>query len=207
MPLFDNLLPVEKRVELALRRQLQSRLGVERTNPRWTSHHYKGAADLLLQHGRFRVGRELPANYAHLKGAPQECFTNALVACQADTSLRYCEGLWTSGWGSGVLHAWCVDPDERVLEVTMPTEPDIISRGRNRIGMFQLPPEHWGYWGVIWDTDLMQAHIDWNSLPTMDRSNAELFEGKRDYSQIDASEPHDFPLLKVPYNRYRKSMP
>jgi len=60
----------------------------------------------------------LPKSYRHLKGQLRMCFANAAKAAMDDPSLIYCEGYASSI--IPVLHAWCLDPKGRVLELTWP---------------------------------------------------------------------------------------
>lgn len=73
---------------------------------------YKGPADLLLREGEwYRTGRV--KKWAH--SLPQGCFRNAALFAM-EHRLPYVEGYATSI--IPVHHAWCLDHDGRVLELT-----------------------------------------------------------------------------------------
>jgi hypothetical protein len=132
---------------------------------------YYGGGDLLLQHGRFYPGRTLPEQYAHLKGAEQRCFENALAAAQENSELSYCEGIYNIGADHYTAHAWCVDPSGGVVELTMPTDDHSIAHGREaHTLMDMLPVDHWGYWGVKFHTDLVAEQLsDEGGFGVLDR--------------------------------------
>lgn len=200
MGLFDELgedaLKPGKGAELALRREL------ERRRDEWSRHgyFYRGAGDLLLQHGRFFTGRELPDTWAHLQGEPNLCFGNALEAVRADPSLTYYEGVYSTGGGHFTTHGWCVGPDGGVVEVTFPTDPEVLEAALTPV----LPPEHWGYWGVAFTLELADWHFHQpnHGLPMLDRSHRD----SQSAPHLDTSELHDFPILKVPYDPARTGL-
>jgi hypothetical protein len=211
--IFGLLGSPRDRVRDMLTRDLEFRRNDPRSAERWAGFHYKGGADLVLQHGQFWSGRQLPVQYEERVGQPQRCFENALYACEADRTLTYCEGYVTSGFGEPLLHGWCVD-DDGVVEVTMPTDAATLHHGRaRRTHMSMLPPERWGYFGVQFTTELVRAHGDspnplstttTRSVPLLDRG---LSEVALNGDETDMTEVHDFPLVKVPYKRYRRTMP
>ena len=73
-------------------------------------------AGFVLKHGRAFEPRKLPKNLRLHKGRIKGCFRNAAIAALRDPSLTYVEGYAASI--IPVLHAWCVDPDGGLLEVT-----------------------------------------------------------------------------------------
>ena len=78
---------------------------------------YYGPGDLLLQHGRWYEPRPLPRG--HWRGEQKACFRNALMAASR-FRLKYVEG-----YACGIIpvhHAWCVDDENRVYEVTWPSK-------------------------------------------------------------------------------------
>lgn len=155
--LFDSLVgtPVERQ-RAVLRKALEARRDA------WADSHpgkwvYEGGGDLLLRHGTFYSGRELPEKYAHLRGAPSCCFDNALKAVRADPTLTYVEGVYAIGSTHYTPHAWCLDPQGQLLEMTLPTDEATRARALERRGMPILPLEHWGYWGVVLHPDYVEA--------------------------------------------------
>jgi hypothetical protein len=204
MGLFDELgddtLKPGKGAELALRRELETR------REKWERHgyFYRGAGDLLLQHGRFFTGRVLPDEYAHLRGPRALCFGNAMEAVQADPSLTYYEGVYSTGGGHFTTHGWCVAPDGGVVELTYPTDPEEHEEIVAQTGGAILPAEHWGYWGVPFAIELVDWHFHQpnHGLPMIDRSHRDGDHAPH----LDVSELHDFPILKVPYDPARTSL-
>lgn len=205
MGLFGDILPpVETRVEQTLRRNLELRR--KQRPERWTGYAYQGAADLLLREGKFYPARETPDVYKHLRGAPNECFSNAVYAVTADPSLRYCEGVYNTGFGESVTHGWCIAPDGGVVELTFPTDPEILKISfHGRTGMPLMPLEHWAYWGVTYHIELAAKAMETIGLPLLDRSGGELRENVG--SPWDMTESHDYPILKLPYDPNRKDLP
>jgi hypothetical protein len=194
--------------EQALRRDLEMRRNDERVARRFSGYHYRGGADLVLREGRFWPGRVLPEQHRHLCGPMSYCFANSLAACQADPSLTYCEGYCTSGFGTAIVHGWCIAPDGGVVDLTLPCF-DGAERDRYlaaRTGLPFLHPSKWAYYGVTFATSLVEQHDQFNDygLPMLDRSYAELT--LETSAQIDTSEVHDFPILKVPYDPNRQEL-
>lgn len=77
---------------------------------------YSGPTDLVLQCGRSWPAQPLPPAYA--RGVTGYCFDNAYkLARRSKGRLRYCEGY---AWGHfiPVEHAWCVNEEDRVVDVT-----------------------------------------------------------------------------------------
>lgn len=201
MGLFDELkgddaLAPGKGAELALRRELADR------RERWSKpgYFYRGAADLMLQHGRYFQGRELPDEWAHLRGGPNLCFLNAMEAAR-DHGLRYFEGVYATS-GHFTTHAWVVTAANELLEVTYPTDPDELADGWDLQYGPVLPPEHWGYWGVEFRWELVFWHGQDLGLPMLDRSH---MDAKMAW-HLDMRESHDYPILKVPYDLTRTSL-
>jgi hypothetical protein len=86
---------------------------------------YTGLADLLLKHGRFFQPQLLPKSY-RLR-PPRACFDNAYrLAKKSAGRLRYVEGVAAASlpeesWQPVVHHAWCVDAQDCVVDVTWPS--------------------------------------------------------------------------------------
>lgn len=94
---------------------------------------YKGPADLLLKEGRwYNDGRA--KKWPH--SIPHGCFRNAALFA-LEHRLSYVEGYAT--YIIPVHHAWCVDHDGRILEVSWKTlgsdyfgvqfDPNLVTRG------------------------------------------------------------------------------
>lgn len=198
-----------ERVRHSLTRDLQLRRHRVIEEGRFVGYRYQGGADFVLRHGTFRPGRELPEAYRHLIGPESCCFANAEAAAQADPSLRYCEGYATSGFGTPILHAWCLAPDGGVVELTLPTIREERERYQTRLHLPFLPTEHWGYYGVDFDVRLVVHHDEGSDLglPMLDRGPAELADPGFRAAGLDTSETHDFPILKVKYDPNRTELP
>lgn len=198
------------RNERVLRADLELRRSAGKTSGRWEEYQYDGVADLLLQHGQFYAGRQIPERYAHLMGEESMCFHNAAQAAMEEPSLRYCEGCYWTGYGFASSHAWCVDEDGALVEVTLPTDPETVRRmcfrghGPHDGTLPALNPEHWGYFGVLLTPELAFAHFEKfdSYAPMFDRSPGEMATAR-----VDLTSPHDFPLLKVPYDPQRTTLP
>lgn len=197
--LFGGLLKPGDAAELMLKREL------ERRRDAWTlpGYAYRGAGDYLLQHGRIYRGRERPSQYE--RGAPNECFWNAADAAEQYPELRYCEGVYTTSNSHPTPHAWCVDADDLVVELTFPTEPEARENGVDGKGMPLMPTEHWIYSGVIFRPELVRWHEEViGEVCMFDRPSADADSpGSR---WLDVDQDHDFPILKVPYDPDRTSL-
>lgn len=197
--LFGGILKPGDGSRLSIQRELELR------RERWDrpGYLYRGGADYMLRHGKFYAGRVLPDAYAHFFGESNECFSNSISAALADSSLRYVEGIYSTGHTWYTPHAWCIDPDDNVVELTFPT----IDREQfhNHLGMPILPPEHWGYWGVIFRPELILDHVKLTDEGCMfDRPPAdEEFVARG----LDTGQTHDFPILKLPYDPNRTEFP
>lgn len=180
-----------QRNEAVVRKELETR------RKRWSDPTtlYRGHGDYLLRHGQFYLGCLLPDQYLPLQGEEGSCFWNAIAACEADPTLRYCEGVYSHGQGSFVAHAWCLAPDDTVLEVTFPTH-NWENATNVRTGLDWMSPATWAYWGVVFDRRLAQAHSDAQGMPMLGRGPNE-----------GMSLPERWPLLTVPYDRTRVDLP
>lgn len=207
MGLFDDVLKPGDGNRIAMERELERRRAL------WVrpGYVYRGAGDLLLRHGQFYGGREVPDEYKHLVGPESRCFGNALAAAEQDSSLRYCEGIYSPG-ASGVFltHGWCVAPDGGLVELTYPTTE--VHRYRDPRTELDLnrpltPVETWGYWGVIVHANYARHHEQAYSLPMLDRDQGEQEDNiRRGGDPADCENVHDFPILKVPYDPDRRSL-
>ena len=167
-----------------------------------TGFYYRGGGDLLLQHGTFFSGRQLPPEYDHFRGSPGFCFNNSFEAAEQDSTLAYWEGVYTIGRGHYTPHAWCCDPNGELVELTLPTTEQEIERGvEEQTGLPVLGLEHWGYWGCQFDLDYVRAV----------RESEETYGGLMDRPTQDAAEGQpewrtDWPVLRYPYDPNRKDM-
>jgi hypothetical protein len=194
---FSDLIPPGEGARLALQRELEAR------RERWNrpGYHYRGGGDFLLQHGQFYPGRVIPDQYADLQGEPTYCFGNAAQAALARPDLQFCEGVYALN-GHFTPHAWCIDGDGGVVEVTFPTTQWAEARDAKTYMKFN-PPERWGYWGVVFpELEFIIWHGETLGMPMLDRPG-----GDQEFSSlIDVDEEHDYPLLKVPFDPARKSL-
>lgn len=88
--------------------------------------HYRCPEDLVLREGVAYRGAEMPAGYE--RGAPRQCFSNALRLAIDHPELSYCEGYgMTRDVPIPIYHAWCVDPAGRVVEPTWKTPDPNVS--------------------------------------------------------------------------------
>jgi hypothetical protein len=144
---------------------------------------YRGGADLLLSHGSYYSGRRRPSEYNDLVGMHYCCFRNSADAASADTALRYCEGLLAVGGRIGA-HAWCLDPDDLVVDVTEAPEQ-------------WGAPERWGYHGAVFSAQLALRY-----MASIGAYTAALLDG------LDEGDPReDWPILRVPYDAGRTELP
>lgn len=152
---LDGVLKPGQGAEMAVKREMQARI------KKWTrtGYHYRGVGDFLLQHGVFWTGRELPDKYEALKGVPGTCYETSLAAAIADPSLRYCEGVYSLVGEDFKGHAWCIDQDGEVVELTQPTDPETVSKAHSRRTRLPfLPVERWGYFGCVFPAEYVTAH-------------------------------------------------
>ena len=202
--IFDLMTPA-KRQEIAIRKALEQR---KRVWPRQPDEVYAGAGDLLLCHGRFFQGRELPDAYQHLfqlDGGQGNCFRNAWFAAK-ESGLPYYEGVYNFGAGHFTPHAWLVAPDGELLELTVDTKPELIARGiEARSSEKMLPVEHWGYWGIELHVDYVEAVSKAEGAygGTLDRPiHDELF--KDDPTQNVSDDRDRWPIYTYPYRANRR---
>lgn len=197
---LEGLTTPQARQELVIRKALEMR------REQWTKPGfiYQGAGDLLLRHGKFYSGRTLPAQYEHLQGAPSGCFGNALAAAKADPTLRYCEGVYAIGARHYTPHAWCLDPNGELLELTMPTDPESLGEGRDgELGVKVLPLEHWGYWGAVFHPEFAEAVFaaqDGQGL--LDRPAEDALDGVERFGEWR----EDWHVLHLPYDPERTTL-
>lgn len=108
-------------------------------------------ARYLLQHGETWRGIPTPDEFKGHIGEPQRCFNNALAAAAADPRLTYVEGLYNVG-GRAAEHAWCVDPEGRLVELTFMSDErgdDDFWFTDSATGMRRKTrPELFAYYGV-----------------------------------------------------------
>jgi hypothetical protein len=98
---------------------------------------------LVFRFGKEFPGHALPSKYK--RGRPKECFNNAMnVSIYHD--IRYVEGFALSPKLIPVAHAWCLDKDGRVIDVTW-----------NK-------PEHCEYFGIIIPKKLLIQQVLKNNM-------------------------------------------
>lgn len=205
MTLFGgDLLTPAQRQETAVRK------GLELRRQFWPhtdkGYIYRGGGDLLLQHGTFYSGRELPEEYRHLfrvDGGEGNCFRNAWHATREDPSLRYVEGVYAWAAGHFTPHAWCLDPDGQLLELTVETDPAQIAGAREyRTHMPMVSPDRWGYWGAVFHPDYISAvsELEEGYGGVLDRPEAD----RRDGEQYTELREH-WPVFTYPYDPNRKT--
>lgn len=224
---LDGVLKPGDGARMAVTRELEVR------RKRWTrsDHHYRGVGDFLLQHGTFWNGRQIPAQYEPLTGPMASCYQNALEAAEADPTLRYVEGVYAVIGQDFHGHAWCLDADDQVVEVTVPTEPETVARMVTTNGTPYLPVERWGYFGAVINTAYVRAHrnalMEVNGLALFDLSPVEdarqrathkrIIEGRpadeNDLSYDDSEDedmgfvnPTEWPILREPFDPHRTTL-
>lgn len=193
-----------QRQEATVRKELELHL-THRPASGW-GKVYPTGAHLLLKHGRFYPGRELPQEWTHLVGEVGECFWNAMRAAEEHPELRYCEGVTSVGGGRFLAHAWCLDADDHVLDFTWHGavgQPDF----QTRIAI--QPHEYWGYFGVVIRPELARSVED---MPMLGRDPvAEMLPGMTvnadgqwiSRTGLEVTPPESLPFLDVPYDPNR----
>ena len=79
---------------------------------------YSSMEEYVLENGRPFVYQPLPALYMPHKGRWGRCFANAFRLAMKRGELRYAEGYAKRSDSFGMLHAWCVDAQGRVVDPT-----------------------------------------------------------------------------------------
>lgn len=133
---MDDDRPAELRVFIAM---LAAAGASGRPRPaalRWPNH-----AALVLALGRPWAAAPRPPGIR--KGRPRQCFRNSFLLAERrpELGLRYCEGYASSDLGIPTLHAWCVDPDDQVVDPTWPE------------------PAEGAYFGLALPLDLVRATV------------------------------------------------
>lgn len=185
---------------LAAQRQLEARRDA------WDdpNYFYRGAGDFLLRHGQWYPGRELPDQYAHLKGEQARCFDNALAAAEATPELSYVEGVYSvRGWYKA--HAWCVDADG-VVEVTFATDPEEVANSRDFDTGLPFPAiRHWAYWGAVLNVEYVRDHREkFDRLGIFDQGAPDR-EWHLKHFGIDG-DLGEYPILRRPFDPNRRSV-
>lgn len=205
--LFDALPKPQERQESVVRKALEARRDAWQHTDK--GYLYRGAGDYLLRHGQFFSGAQLPPEYEHLKGSEGNCFENTLLACEADPTLRYFEGVYAVGARHYTPHAFAVTQDGRLLDVTFPTDPKLLAVGREyhtRLPM--LPLDRWGYWGVEFNPAFVRAY--WTTHQGYTGGEGEGHVGILDRPTQDALDGEDmgewrdhWPIYTYPYDPRR----
>lgn len=155
----------------SIRRYVEIQVEMRREWQRGRSdYEYLCMEDFVLREGQVFTGMS-PRDPKYKRGYLKHCFYNAyLAAARSRGNLRYVEGYATTVNGfMPVLHAWCIDRDDLVVETTWRGAP---------LGVEMIPS---AYMGVVFDMD----HV---------RSTRTDENG----SMIDRWEDR-WPLLKKPY--------
>ena len=100
------------------------------------SRNHTSPYKYVLLNGRFFTSQRFPAIYGNCKRTPKQGFDNAFKLAKRHPELRYAEGHGLTWMGLVTLHAWCVDPDLRVVD------PTRRNQGR--------------YYGVTYDLEFVQ---------------------------------------------------
>ncbi len=184
----------------ALRHHLEARQARDARSkkPHWT---YSGMCDLLLQHGTFFTGRELPAKWEPLRGPLEHCHENSLLGAEADSSLRYFTGLYMVS-SQPCTHSWCVDADGGLVDLTV---ANADMRGDRPMSAAwhggptspMLLPGNWAYVGVEYEASFVRAHRDERGLPILDPYNQEGPPGPAQLGAFLQSE--DAPVFALAY--------
>jgi hypothetical protein len=195
--------------ERALTADLELRRKDERMDDRFFRYPYRGGADFVLRHGEFWQGRVRPHTFDHLLGEPGRCYRTSFEAAKADDRLLYVEGYCTTGAGMPISHAWVVEvATGGIFDLVLPCGDDQISVYRRANSKLDFAhPSKWAYYGVRFLTELVVAHDKAVGLPLLDRPAAEAAENAGRPNAEIYSEDHDFPILKIPYDFNRTSLP
>lgn len=206
--IFD-LLRGGKASELMVKREL------ERMQARFTEHwgdgfYYAGRGDFLLEHGTTYQGKvawPTPDKYKPFVGPNQWCYRNSLDAARANPELRYCEGVYMVG-STATPHAWCLTPDDEVLELTLgiddlnevPPEARRVANKATGTSHRMDLPETWVYIGHVFTVDQVGdfAYTQWGYAP--DQSNCSipvLDDGFDEDGTVWSGEPN--PIFRRPW--------
>lgn len=200
---FASLIKPGQGSRQTMERELHRRKAIDDQAYRWEPGYvYSGAADLLLRHGQFFTGRELPDIYETAE--PQRCFMNALELAEAHPELRYYQGLYLVGT-TALHHAWCTD-DDGVIEVTFPTLAIDPETGR-RVGITDyrggtipwMHPSHWCYCGVEFDPAFVRELAD-------DHDECSVLDPRR-HDDAAQGEPFDDVIFRHPYSKTGVPLP
>jgi hypothetical protein len=200
---FSSLIAPGAGSRQALERQLDLIIAEERKRDWPKSWLWRGPATYLKHYGTYFTGQRLPDEYEHLRGPMSRCHINALDACQQDHSLRYFTGVYQAGT-IGTEHSWAVDPQGRVLEVTLaPWEPgQVVNTGiaEKNIRKPALPEDRYAYLGVEFDLQFVerwQEVVDWLPMLDLDPQPTPTLNG--DFSMS--------PLMKHNYSKAGVPLP
>jgi hypothetical protein len=195
---LGGILTPAERNKMALQKELELR------RRHWRhGTYYSGAGDLLLNHGRFYEGEIIPEAFRPLVGEQSQCYGNALLAAEADPRLTYCEGVFSTGFSHYTSHAWCVY-NGHVVEMTLPTWEITQWKGKlgpGGVGVPYMPPDHWGYWGITFRTELVRAIGD---TPLLDRPTGDA--GWEAHGLDVKDDRTAWPILEKPYRAQRTTL-
>lgn len=96
-------------------------------DPKNRGYQYASIYELVADQGRPFTARPLPPAFE--KMSPKECFRNASIVAirHAGAGIMYCEGYVNTLPGNivPILHAWCIDRDENIIDPTLAYQPHI----------------------------------------------------------------------------------
>ena len=129
--------------------------------------NFKSLESFILEKGESFDSEKYPAKYQSWRGKMKDCFKNAFWLAIENEDLTYVEGYALSI--IPVLHAWCVDKQNRVIDPTWPDQ------------------ENCQYYGVKFEKEFVRKFItkskiygllggDW-------RSAREIIENKQEFHQ------------------------
>jgi hypothetical protein len=116
---------------------------------------YASVGQLLADKGQFDNPQSLPEEYEC--GAQKECYKNSALLALSNRDLTYVEGyVIPSGVPIPVAHAWCVDRQNNVIDVTL-REPGKAYLGihfdRDFLTSRMLETEVYGIFGEFYSSD------------------------------------------------------
>jgi hypothetical protein len=190
----------EDRAGQALTRDLELQRELWRPASAQVPPLYRGSADLVLKHGKLRVGRPTPDGYQQFFSPEGQCFENASVAAISDPSLTYCQGYCTLGRGTPWLHAWCIGPDDGVVETRY--SPGIGTPGVPELPVLDYP--HWAYYGVTFTAEYVVAHAELTDGGViLERLPAELADLRGRWHPDEIGLLDNYPVLTRTYDPNR----
>jgi len=115
---------------------------------------YLGIEDFLLKEG-YHMGDRSPRSDKIRRGKMKECFRNAYLLALSRPYMTYCEGYAVGNGLMPVMHAWCIDENGQVVDVTWKDGKDYfgvpfkisyvsrIIRAKNSYGIIDNWEQRW----------------------------------------------------------------